>query len=74
MVKTRVVQTNCLSPSSNNATDCNYIITTKTDQETSRRKARNRLDEENIGEEEVNKYNLYAKFYCIEKVKENEDI
>jgi len=29
---------------------------------------------ENIGEVEVDKYNLYAKFYCIEKVKENEDI
>jgi hypothetical protein len=29
---------------------------------------------ENIGEEEVNKYNLYAKFYCIKKLKENEDI
>jgi hypothetical protein len=29
---------------------------------------------ENIGEEEVNKYDLYAKFYCIEKVKKNEDI
>jgi hypothetical protein len=29
---------------------------------------------ETIGEEEVNKHDLYVKFVCIEKVKENENI